>query len=511
MLPQPHKMFQPLFHYKAKGYSTLLVYPFLLFFLLSSFFFLGNFAAAQDRQLPARSDQRFSATQIEKRVPQSQLQIQNSFAPIVKNVVPSVVNVYAKKYVRSRGRLSPLFDDPLFRQFFGDNFGGQENLREQQSLGSGVIVKVPGLVVTNYHVIEGAKELRVVLYDRREYKAELILADERTDLAVLSLIDPPQDLQALEFTNSDIIEVGDLVLAVGNPFGVGQTVTSGIISALARTQLGISDYQSFIQTDAAINPGNSGGALVTLDGQLLGINTAIFSRSGGSVGIGFAIPANMVAQVVRAAEGGGKIIRPWLGASFQDIDHELAQALNLPRPQGALILSLHPNSPLKLAGADVGDVVIKIDGQDIFSKSELRYRIGTRDIGGRAIFDIRRQTKPRRLLVDLLSAPETPPRNQTTLFNENAGPLRGLRIANLNPALIEELSLDGLLDGVIVTGIQRGSQAARFGFRLGDILRVINEVEIKQVAEVERLSMSATPHWQLEILRNGRVIRATIR
>ena len=249
----------------------------------------------------------------DRRVPTSSAEVRLSYAPIVQRVQPAVVNVYAAKVVRDR---NPLLDDPIFRRFFG--VPGQQPEQMQRSLGSGVMVDSSGLVVTNVHVIEGADEVKVSLSDKREFEAEIVLKDPRSDLAVLQLKGAREKFPTLDFANSDELLVGDVVLAIGNPFGVGQTVTHGIISALARTQVGITDYQFFVQTDAAINPGNSGGALVDMTGKLAGINTAIFSRSGGSQGIGFAIPANMVRVVVASAKSGGKAVkRPWLGARLR--------------------------------------------------------------------------------------------------------------------------------------------------------------------------------------------------
>ncbi|MEX1147469.1 MAG: trypsin-like peptidase domain-containing protein, partial [Sphingomonadales bacterium] len=248
------------------------------------------------------------ATAQERAVPQSQADVQLSFAPVVKAVTPAVVNIYTRRVVRSDPQASPFFDDPFFRRFFGDGPAmGTPRERVQRSLGSGVIVSADGIIVTSHHVIGEADQITVALYDRREFEAEVVLSDESTDLAVLRIDTEGEELPHLELRDSDTLEVGDLVLAIGNPFGVGQTVTSGIVSAVARTNVGVSDYQFFIQTDAAINPGNSGGALVTLDGKLAGINTAIYSRTGGSIGIGFAIPSNMVGSVVVAAVTDGKV------------------------------------------------------------------------------------------------------------------------------------------------------------------------------------------------------------
>ena len=260
------------------------------------------------------------AQTVQKTVPTDPGEVRLSFAPVVKKVRPAVVNVYASR-VETMPR-NPLFDDPIFRQFFGSQ--GQ-NSRTAQSLGSGVIVDPSGLVVTNHHVIEGMTEVKVALSDRREFEAEIVLRDPRTDLAVLK-IKSDEKFPVLELGDSDAIEVGDFVLAIGNPFGVGQTVTQGIVSALARTQIGINDYGFFIQTDAAINPGNSGGALVDLSGRLVGINSAIYSRSGGSMGIGFAIPVNMVKSVIVAARRGGATVkRPWLGANLQNVSKDIAE------------------------------------------------------------------------------------------------------------------------------------------------------------------------------------------
>ena len=282
-------------------------------------------------------------------VPESQVAIKQSFAPVVKRAAPAVVNVYVRHRVEQM--VSPFSDDPFFSRLFGENFGIPRE-RIQNSLGSGVLVSPEGVVVTNNHVIQGSgeAEITVALADGREFPAKLIIKDEQTDLAVLRLDAKGVQFPSIEFNDSDSLEVGDLVLAIGDPFGVGQTVTSGIVSALARTQVGISDYQFFIQTDAAINPGNSGGALVDMDGRLVGINTAIFSKSGGSLGIGFAIPSNMVRLVVEAALKGGKVQRPWLGASLQPVTSDIADSLGLDRPSGALVKDLHPNGPAVRAG-----------------------------------------------------------------------------------------------------------------------------------------------------------------
>src|SRR4029077_13562074 len=298
-----------------------------------------------------------------RRDPSSANELRLSYAPVVHRAAPAVVNVYAAKTVTVRG--NPLFDDPIFRRFFGvPGAPGGSGDQIQRSLGSGGLVDPTGLLVTNQPVIEGADQVRVSLADKREFEAEMVLKDSRSDLAVLRIKGEKENFPALEFADSDALEVGDVVLAIGNPFAVGQTVTHGIVSAVARTQVGITDYQFFIQTDAAINPGNSGGALVDLSGRLVGINTAIFSRSGGSQGIGFAIPSNIVRAVVASAKGEANVVRrSWLGAKLQAVTPEIAESLKLKRPAGVLVSTVIPRSPAARAGLRTGDLDARLDGQ----------------------------------------------------------------------------------------------------------------------------------------------------
>src|SRR5215475_14728032 len=309
---------------------------------------LGGIAAAE------------SPLQDDRVVPSSPGELKLSYAPVVKRAAPAVVNVYAAKVVANR---NPLLDDPFFRRFFGGNGQGVPREQVQRSLGSGVIVDAGGFVVTNNHVVEGADQVKISLSDKREFECTIVLKDSRSDLAVLKVKDGRERFPVIDFGDSDALQVGDVVLAIGNPFGVGQTVTHGIVSAVARTQVGITDYQFFIQTDAAINPGNSGGALVDLGGKLIGINTAIFTRSGGSQGIGFAIPANMVRVVVASAKAGGSTVRrPYLGARLQTVTAEIASSLDLKRPAGALVSAVTPSSPAARAGLKPGDLITTIDG-----------------------------------------------------------------------------------------------------------------------------------------------------
>jgi serine protease Do len=452
----------------------------------------------------------------QKQVPETRMEIQLSYAPVVKRVAPAVVNIYTRKVIKTR-QVAPLFNDPFFRRFFGDRFGvpqGPEQSRKvQNSLGSGVIVRPDGIVVTNRHVIEGADEITVVLADKREYPAEILGQDESTDLAVLKIDTKGEPLAALELRDSDELEVGDLVLAVGDPFGVGQTVTSGIVSAVARTGVGISDLGFFIQTDAAINPGNSGGALVTLDGRLVGINTAIFSKSGGSHGIGFAIPSNMVRFVVAGFMKGKELVRPWLGASGQPVTAELANALGLRRPVGVLVSELYSGGPAERAGLRRGDVVVAVNGREVADGAALKYRIGVLEVGGKVTVTVwRRGAEGRAQVRDLTMAleapPEEPPRNLTRLSGRQ--PLSGTVIVNMNPALSVELGIDVFEAGVYVFEIDKRGAAARFGIRPGDRIEKINGVHIRRVKDVVGALKEAGGHWEIELDRGGRSFTLSI-
>ncbi|NLS70927.1 DegQ family serine endoprotease [Bradyrhizobium brasilense] len=440
----------------------------------------------------------------DRRVPSSQAELQLSYAPIVQRVQPAVVNVYAAKTVQNR---NPFLDDPIFRRFFG--VPGQQPEQMQRSLGSGVMVDGSGLVVTNNHVIEGADQVKVSLADKREYEAEIVLKDSRTDLAVLRLKDTNKEKFAtLDFANSDQLQVGDVVLAIGNPFGVGQTVTHGIISALARTQVGITDYQFFIQTDAAINPGNSGGALVDMTGRLAGINTAIFSRSGGSQGIGFAIPANMVRVVVASAKSGGKNVkRPWLGARLQAVTPEIAETLGLKLPSGALVANVAPNSPAAKAGLKLSDLIVGIDGTPIDDPNAFDYRFATRPLGGNAQIEVQRAGKPVKLTIPLETAPDT---NRDEIVLTARSPFQGARVANISPALADELHLDAGAEGVVVTDLAGDGTAANVGFQKGDIILAVNNEKIVRTSDLEKASKTGTRVWRITLVRGGQQINVTL-
>jgi Do/DeqQ family serine protease len=439
----------------------------------------------------------------DRRVPTSPLELKLSYAPVVQKATPSVVNVYAAKIVQNR---NPFMDDPLFRRFFGGDAGGMPREQVQRSLGSGVIVDATGLVVTNNHVIEGADQVKVALGDKREFEAEIVLKDARTDLAVLRIKDGREQFPAIDTGNSDELQVGDVVLAIGNPFGVGQTVTHGIVSALARTQVGITDYQFFIQTDAAINPGNSGGALVDLSGRLVGINTAIFSRSGGSQGIGFAIPAAMVQVVVASARSGGSAVkRPWLGAKLQALTPELSREFNLQRPAGVVITSVTDKGPAARAGLKPGDVIVSVGGQAVDDPNAFDYRFTTHPLGGKVELGLVRGGKESKLAVALETAPESP---RDEILIEARSPFGGAKVANISPALADELRLDAATEGVVVVDITDGTLAQQFGFQRGDVLLAVNGVKIAKTRDLEKVAKAGSRLWRITIQRGGQQISA---
>jgi Do/DeqQ family serine protease len=451
-------------------------------------------AAAQDRG-------------VERRVPSSANELRLSYAPVVQRAAPAVVNVYAAKMVAVR---NPLFDDPIFRRFFGvpDGRGGPGE-QVQRSLGSGVIVDPSGLVVTNNHVIEGADQVKVSLSDKREFEAEIVLKDSRSDLAVLRIKAQNERFPALEFADSDALQVGDVVLAIGNPFAVGQTVTHGIVSAVARTQVGITDYQFFIQTDAAINPGNSGGALVDLGARLVGINTAIFSRSGGSQGIGFAIPANMVRVVVASARSGGSTVkRPWLGARLQAVTPEIADSLGLKRPSGALVASVAATSPAARAGLKTSDLIIAIDGQPIDDPNAFDYRFATKVIGGSARIGVLRAGRELAVTVALEALPDTA---HDELVIASPSPFQGAKVSNLSPALADDLRLDPSTQGVVILEVVSGSSAQRLGFQRGDLVVSVNNAKIAKTRDLERIAGQASRRWSITILRGGQQVSVELR
>ncbi|MGY2048139.1 DegQ family serine endoprotease [Methylobacterium sp. JK268] len=432
-------------------------------------------------------------------LPESRGQVQLSFAPLVRKAAPSVVNVYGAHVEKRSANRNAM--DEFLRRFFGESGPGGTQERAQRSLGSGVIVDAAGLIVTNNHVIENMNEVKVALSDRREFPAEIVLRDPRTDLAVLR-IKAPGGLSPMEFGDSESLQVGDFVIAIGNPFGVGQTVTQGIVSALARTQVGSADYQFFIQTDAAINPGNSGGALVDLNGALVGINTAIFSQSGGSHGIGFAIPASMVKAVVETAKGGGKLVRrPWLGARLQNVTPDIAESVGLDHPTGVLVAGMIAKSPAEESGLKRGDLILSVDGQPVDDPEAFGYRFALKGISGETKLAVLRGTNRVTVPVKLAPAPETRPRD--TLKVRARSPFLGATAVNLSPAVAEELQLDLPGDGVVIADVDGGTIAQRAGFQKGDVIVAVNGVPVTTTKDLDRVTRNSLSAWEVTINRGG--------
>lgn len=442
------------------------------------------------------------ADEQQRRVPFSAEQIQLSFAPLVSQIAPTVVNVYASTRVEAR---SPFMGDPFFERFFSFP---QTPPRVQSSLGSGVLVDASGIVVTNYHVIGGADEVRIALSDGREYASRIVLQDEALDLAILK-VDADEEFPIAPLGDSEALQVGDLVLAIGNPFGVGQTTTSGIVSAVARSLGGIGDFGYFIQTDAAINPGNSGGALINMRGEVVGINTAIYSRTGGSIGIGFAIPANLVRRVVDAAKNGSDYFeRPYIGANLDRVTSDIANALGMGRPAGALVTNIAPDSPAARAGLEPADVVVAVDGKPVETPETLDYRLATLPLDSTVDVEVLRDGETKRLSLTIEKAPEGP---GVRLQISGRGAFSGATISDLTPGIIQQLRLPVNQTGVVILEIARNSPAARIGLRPGDIVRELSGEAVTTAGQLKRLAEQDSRVWRFAIDRGGRIIQQTLR
>lgn len=448
----------------------------------------------------------FPAYGTTRAVPGSQQEVMLSYAPLVKKAAPAVVNIYTSRKVQVR--TSPFLSDPFFGDLFGESFSfGRTREKVVNSLGSGVIIDPEGLIITNLHVVRDGGEIKVVLADNRELDAKVVLEDSRTDLALLKIDVKGKRLSYLEFADGNSLQVGDIVLAIGNPFGVGQTVTNGIVSALARTAVGITDYEFFIQTDAAINPGNSGGALVDMQGKLAGINTAIFSKSGGSHGVGFATPVTMAKVILRNYQrGSNRVIRPWLGAATQNITTDIAESMELEKPTGVLIKKIFPESAADKAGLEVGDIIIAVEDKEIINQESLKFLIATYPLGEKVEFTLLQRGKVKKLSVVMELPAENVPRNTTLLEGEQ--PLAGAIVENLSPALADELGINKY-QGVIITDIQLRSPARRI-FKKGDIILSVNGHSVDSVERLQELVEESRKSWKISAQRGGQVISISI-
>lgn len=480
----------------------------------------GNIKSGYSWDMFGKTDESNPATEISQdkntsRIPQSNAEIKLSFAPLVKKIEPAVVSISSQRVITT-GYRHPFIDDPFFAPFFGNRFlgkGGLSRQRVESSLGSGLIVSPEGLVVTNAHVIDGASEVKIILPDEKEMDTETILIDKASDIALLQIKAENEDIvfPYATFKPSEELEVGDLVLAIGNPFGVGQTVTSGIVSALARSSLGINDYNFFIQTDAAINPGNSGGPLVAMDGNVVGINTAIYSRNGGNIGIGFAIPSETVQSVIRAKKAGNindsGIVRSWLGITGQKPDSDLAKSLELDSPHGVLITSVHSASPLKIAGIKTGDVITAVNGKQVRDPAEMNFRWSQTEPGEQTDITFYRKGKNHTVTITAILPPDEPPADTTLL--EGGHLLNGATIANINPAIAFNL---GILEesGVVVTDTKNTSRASQI-VNKGDILKNINGKDIKNVKDAVKILNKSGNSIDLTIQKDGKTKRIVIR
>jgi Do/DeqQ family serine protease len=460
---------------------------------------LAILAACSPNASNAQNPPRGSAALVEpnRAPPPNFATMKMSFAPVAKKASAAVVNISSKRVVRTQV-------DPFF-QFFGGGFGiPQEQI--QGSLGSGAIVRADGVIITNNHVVAGGQEITVALADRREFPAKLLLSDPRSDLAVLKIDVKDEKLPVLPLASNSDLQVGDLVLAIGDPFGVGQTVTNGIVSALSRTGLGADsgDFSSYIQTDAAINPGNSGGPLVDMAGNLVGVNTFIMSRSGSSAGVGFAIPAPLVRRVVETAVGGARSVeRAWLGLKAQTVDSETARSLGLDRPGGVIAASVYPGGPADRAGVKQGDLITTADGQPVNDEGGLNFSTATHKPGDTLTLQLRRSGASRTAALRLETPPASPARDTRTL--QGRQPLSGATVVNLSPASADENGLDPFLRGVVLTKVS--GIAANQGFKSGDIIRAVNGKPVSSVSDLAPTLQAE--RWRITVERGGREINAS--
>ena len=438
-------------------------------------------------------------------VPNGSISFASGFAPVISKVVPAVVNIASTKVIKNPQANSPFFLDPFFRQFFGNQYGPEYQIPKEQrekSLGSGVIVSPDGYVLTNNHVVESASEIEVSLSDKREFKAKVVGTDPRTDIAVLKL--DATNLPTVVLGDSSKAQVGNFVLAIGDPFGLSQTVTAGIISAKGRGNLGIEDYEDFIQTDASINPGNSGGALINTNGELIGINTAILTGDGsrGNEGVGFAIPINMAQSVMSQILKNGRVIRGYLGAWIQPVTPEMAKAFGLSKTQGALLGDVSADGPAGKSGLQRGDVVLEMNGQPIMETKDFRLKIAMMPPGTTVHLKVIRNGEIGNYDVTLGELPS----NDEKTGEEVGGPstaLEGLHVETLTPDIANSIGIPAGTKGVVVDAVDPGSAAAEAGLQRGDVIQEVNRQPITNVSDFSRLTQSSGNESILLLVNRG--------
>jgi serine protease Do len=432
----------------------------------------------------------------------------NGFPAVARATMPAVVNISTSRTVKSSGvPQSPFMNDPFFKHFFGEDFGRQFQVpkdRRENSLGSGVIVSADGYIVTNAHVVEKADEIKVHLSDKREFSGKVVGSDPKSDIAVIRI--KGDNLPVINWADSDKLEVGEYVLAIGNPFGLNSTVTLGIVSAVGRANMGIEQYENFIQTDAAINPGNSGGALVNTRGELVGINTAIFSRTGGNMGIGFAIPSNMAKSVMDSLIKTGKVVRGYLGVSIQDLNGKIAKQLGLDKTQGSLVGDVVSGAPADKAGIQAGDVIVKYDGKPVENTATLRNRVAETAVGKTVEVEVIRDKKPQTLRVQVAEQPKDMSArggssNESTRGEGPGTALAGLEVRNLARDNPQHKGLQG----VVIVAVESGSAAEEAGVQPGDVILEINRKPVRNVDDWRKLSkaLAKDDAALLRIARNG--------
>jgi serine protease Do len=432
--------------------------------------------------------------------------VDQAMAEVAAAVKPAVVNISSTRVLTRQRVPNPFGDDPIFRRFFGDEFGGDKNRKFRQSgMGSGVIVDKNGYILTNSHVVKDADEIKIRLSDKREFKGKVVGMDPRTDIAVVKI--DATNLPILKIGDSSKMRVGETVLAVGNPFGLNQTVTSGIVSAVGRADVGIADYEDFIQTDAAINPGNSGGALVNVRGELIGINTAIFSTSGGYQGVGFAVPSNMAKVVMDSLVKSGKVVRGWLGVSIQQLTPELAKQFNLTEKNGVIVADVTEESPAAKAGIQRGDVIVEFAGKKVSDPAELRNIVAATSPGQQVPIKMLREGKQKTVTVTVAELPATMQKASGSFDNL----LKGVQVQDLTPEIRNKMNIPKRTSGVMVTDIASGS-AADGVLGQGDVLMEINKHKINSIKDYEKVvsKIKSGEDILLLIFRNGSAIYMTL-